>query len=181
MTKRSSIAGALLACLPLAGAAAVTDLGPSGFSVRHEVGIEAPPETVWRMLTGHVGEWWSSDHTYSGAARNLYIELKPLGCFCERLVGDGAVVHLIVTFVDDARMLRLSGGLGPLGLMGVTGNMTWSLGATDAGTGLVLDYAVGGYAPDGFEEMAEAVDFVLGEQVERLRRFVETGDADPSL
>jgi uncharacterized protein YndB with AHSA1/START domain len=163
---------------PGRAAAEVTAAAAHGFTVRAEAAVEAPPETVWRMLTAHVGEWWDGAHTYSGQAANLYIETRPNGCFCEKLGEDGAVVHLTVTFVEPGRMLRLTGGLGPLGLMGVNGNMTWSLGAAEGSTSIALDYAVGGYDPRGLDQIAPAVDRVLSEQLARLQRLIETGSPD---
>lgn len=168
---------ALLAALaaPSAARAEVTAAAAHGFTIRTEAAVDAPPDTVWRMLTAHVGEWWNGAHTYSGEAHNLYMEIRPNGCFCETLGEQGVVVHLTVTFVEPGRMLRLTGGLGPLGLMGVNGNMTWSLGDEEGRTRIALDYAVGGYDPRGLDQIAPAVDRVLGEQLLRLKRFIETG------
>lgn len=166
----------LASLAPLSAQAEVTTAAAHGFTVHAETAVDAPPQTVWRMLTAHVGEWWNGSHTYSGQAENLYIETRPNGCFCEKLDDDGAVVHMTVTFVQPGRMLRLTGGLGPLGLMGVSGNMTWSLSAADdGGTRIALDYAVGGYEPNGLDQIAPAVDRVLSEQLQRLARLVETG------
>jgi hypothetical protein len=39
----------------------------------------------------------------------------------------------------------------------------------------VQEYRVGGYRPDGFEELAPLVGQVLEVQLLRLKRFVETG------
>ena len=51
----------------------------------------------------------------------MTIDARTQGCFCE-VLGEGAgVVHLTVTFVNPGVILRLSGGLGPLGLMYDTG------------------------------------------------------------
>ncbi|MEO0574229.1 MAG: ATPase [Pseudomonadota bacterium] len=147
----------------------------SGFVVRHQVAVMAPRETAWRMLVGHVAEWWHSDHTYSGNAANLYIEERALGCFCEQLGEQDAVVHLTVTAIRTGSLLRLTGGLGPLGLMGVDGNMVFSFGESEGKTIVVLEYRVGGYDPDGLEAIAPAVDGMLGEQLERYVRFVESG------
>ncbi|MEN7342912.1 MAG: ATPase [Pseudomonadota bacterium] len=158
--------------------AEVVDAENHGFTVRQEVAIIAPPETVWRMLVGHVGEWWHSDHTYSGDAANLYIEARPLGCFCERLSESDAVVHLTVTVIRENSLLRLTGGLGPLGLMGVDGNMTLSLVSDTGMTRLAMQYQVGGYSPDGLEEIAPAVDAMLSEQLTRLVRFIESGSPE---
>lgn len=150
----------------------------SGFVVRHEVALMAPRETAWRMLVGHVGEWWHDDHTYSGSADNLYIEERALGCFCEQLGEQDAVVHLTVTAIRSGSLLRLTGGLGPLGLMGVDGNLVFSFGERDGKTIVVMEYRVGGYDPDGLESIAPAVDAMLSEQMARYVRFVESGSPD---
>ena len=42
------------------------------------------------------------------------------------------------------------------------------------GTDITVSYAVGGYAKDGFDAVSKGVDHVLGEQIERLRKFIET-------
>ncbi len=161
--------------------AEVLDAAESGFVVRHERTVLAPPETAWRMLIGHVGEWWHPDHTYAGDASSLYIEARPLGCFCERIGPNDVVVHLTVTMLRENRLIRLTGGLGPLGLMGVEGNMTISLLPSDEETRVALEYRVGGYDPDGLERIAPAVDAVLGEQMDRFVRFVEAGSPDDSV
>ena len=100
------------------------------------------------------------------------------GCFCESL-GDGAgIVHLTVTTVNPTVFLRMSGGLGPLGLMGLDGNMTWEFEDAEKGTLVRFTYAVGGYSPDGLDTIAPAVDGVLSEALDRLKRYVETGSPE---
>jgi len=168
-----------LACL--CGEVAVADVidaGPAGFSLAHEVTVEAARAEVWRAAIVDVGLWWSSDHTISGDARNMRIEAKPQGCFCEALGLHAGVVHLTVTFVNPQVLLRLSGGLGPLGLMGVNGNMLWEFGDGESGTTVRFSYIVGGYRPGGLEELAGPVDSVIGEALLRLKAHIETGDAN---
>lgn len=159
--------------------AEVASAGPGGFVTAHETTIRAERADVWQAMVD-VGNWWSSDHTIAGDAGKLAIELEPLGCFCESLGDKGDVVHMTVTFVNHGVILRLTGGLGPLGLMGVTGNMTWELFDGDAGdtTRARFTYAVGGYYPDGLDSIAPAVDYVIGEALQRLKARIETGDAD---
>jgi uncharacterized protein YndB with AHSA1/START domain len=153
----------------------VTDAAASGFTVKHEVTIAARRPAVYLAATNRIGDWWSSDHTVSADARNLYLDARLHGCFCERL-GDGAgLVHMTVTFVNPNVLLRLTGGLGPLGLMGVAGNMTWEFEDSDAGTVVTLQYAVGGYMSGGLDSVASAVDGVLVEQMGRLKSYIETG------
>jgi uncharacterized protein YndB with AHSA1/START domain len=156
----------------------VLDAAPGGFTLSHELTIAAARADVWRAAVADVGGWWSSDHTISGDAANMRIDPVPLGCFCEALGDSGGVVHLSVTFVNPGVMLRLTGGLGPLGLMGVDGNMTWEFFDSDAGTRVKFSYAVGGYRPGGLDEIAAPVDFVIGDALSRLRNYVERGDPE---
>ncbi|MGB5353760.1 MAG: hypothetical protein WBM54_05400 [Woeseia sp.] len=130
---------------------------------------------AWTAFTDHVGQWWNSDHTVSGDAANLYINAVPLGCFCEKLGDSGGLVHLQVTFVNPTVMLRMTGGLGPLGLMGVAGNMTLEFeddAASEGHSVVTLRYAVGGYYAGGLDVLAEPVDGVLGEQLAGFAAFV---------
>ena len=161
--------------------AEITDAGSGGFSLQHEVTIDAAREDVWRAAVSEVGRWWSDDHTISGNAENMSIELFLQGCFCEASDKSAGVVHLTVTSITPNAMLRLSGGLGPLGLMGVAGNMTWEFFVGESGTTGRFMYAVGGYDPDGLDTLAEPVDYVLGEALQRLKAFVETGDAENAV
>ena len=160
----------------LAGAE-VTDVAPNGFTTVNDVIVEASPAEAWTAAIA-VGAWWSSDHTISGDARRMSIEPVPQGCFCESLGDTAGVVHLVVTTVMPATLLRLTGGLGPLGLMGVDGNMTWDFEAVEDGTRVRFTYAVGGYMKGGLEQMAEPVDYVLGEALGRLKNHIETGSPE---
>lgn len=154
--------------------AEVVDASGSGFTTRHSIVIEAARADVYRDVVRHIGDWWSDDNTMSGDASNIYLDAVPQGCFCERL-GAGGVVHLTVTFVNPTVMLRLTGGLGPLGLMGVNGNMTWEFDDSGRGTEVTWSYAVGGYVAGGLDRLAPAVDSVLIEQMNRLKEYSETG------
>lgn len=156
--------------------AEVLDASAGGFSTRYRVAIAAPRMQVYNALVNEVGDWWNADHTVSGNAASLYIEPRVQGCFCEALGGDAGLTHMTVTFVNPGVMLRLTGGLGPLGLMGVAGNMTFEFAEVDGVTNVTLQYAVGGYHPDGLDGIASAVDGVLIEALERLQNYVEHGD-----
>jgi uncharacterized protein YndB with AHSA1/START domain len=156
----------------------VIDAAKGGFSLVHEVEIAAARHNVWRAAVDDVGQWWSSSHTITGDARNMSIDPQPQGCFCEAIGENAGVVHLTVTFVNPAVMLRLTGGLGPLGLLGVDGNMTWEFFDADENTRVRFSYIVGGYRPGGLAELAEPVDTVIGEALQRLKAYAETGRAD---
>ncbi len=163
--------------LPLSAAAEVVDVGPDGFKVEHETYIEADRAAVWRAALD-IGSWWSDDHTISGDAGRMSIDPRPMGCFCEMLGPTDGVAHLTVTTVSTNSMLRMTGGLGPLGVMGASGNMIWEFSDVEGEdmTFVKFSYAVGGYYEGGIASMAEPVDFVIGEALNRLKQHVLTGD-----
>ena len=168
-----------VAALSLAGAARaeVTDQSAQGFEVLHVVTIAAPPVKV-RAAVLQPSAWWSSAQSWSGDAKNLSIDLAT-GCFCETLKG-GFVRHMTVVYAGpDA--LRLSGALGPLQFTGASGHLafTFKPGEDPTTTVLTVTYDVGGYAKGGLaEQWAKPVDAVIGEQVGRLKKQIETGRPD---
>lgn len=168
----------LMLVAPMA-AAEVTDAAAGGFTTVNEVIIADGRAESWVAAVDQVGHWWSSDHTVSGDASRLTINAEMQGCFCESLGDPAGVVHLVVTMVNPTHLLRMTGGLGPLGLMGVDGNMTWEFEDVEGGTRVTFTYAVGGYSKDGLDKIAPAVDFVIGEALGRLKAYVETGNPEP--
>jgi hypothetical protein len=171
----------LLLCVlaPATLGADVMDSASNGFTVRVATVIHAGPADIYDRLVHHVGDWWSSDHTYSNDSHNLSIDDKPMGCFCEKLP-NGGVRHAEVIMVMPDKMLVMSGSLGPLLRAGATGTLTFVLMPLHNDTRLEVTYAVGGYLPDGLNTWAAPVDKVLTEQVTRLKSYVETGAADPA-
>ncbi|CAN7163279.1 hypothetical protein LJR164_000218 [Phenylobacterium sp. LjRoot164] len=170
--KTLGIAAALLLAAGSAQAE-VADQGPAGFQVRHVVEIAAAPAKV-RAAALDIGRWWNSSHTYSGDAKNLSIDAA--GCFCEKLP-DGFVRHMTLAY-SGPDALRLAGALGPLATTGASGHLGLAFGKTSDPnkTQLTLTYDVGGYARGGLAQTwAAPVDGVLGEQVARLKTYVETG------
>src|SRR5277367_3875178 len=88
--------------LALAGTAAradVVDANASGFQVKEAVQIAAPSAKVWAAL-GEVGRWWNGEHSWSHDARNLSLELKPGGCWCETLPDGGGARHMTVIYTQ---------------------------------------------------------------------------------
>jgi len=148
---------------------------PSGFLVKIEASINAPVAKVYDALVGQIGSWWNPEHTYSHDAKNLSIDPRPEGCFCEKLPNGGGVEHLRVVYIAPRQLVRFSGALGPLQASGVAGSMTWKLTYGSDDTRLELSYSVGGFIPGGFEKIAPAVEAMLRDQVDRLKMFVETG------
>jgi uncharacterized protein YndB with AHSA1/START domain len=155
----------------------ITASAPGGFVSEYSLHVGAPRERVFRALTSEIGRWWDPAHSYSGDAAHFTLDAHAGGCFCEQL-DNGVVVHMTVVYVDANTVLRMRGGLGPLQAMAVTGSMTFTLQDEESGTRLLYRYAVGGYAPEGLEPYAEPVDRVQGGQLQRLVRYVETGQPD---
>ncbi|MFI4976432.1 MAG: SRPBCC domain-containing protein [Caulobacterales bacterium] len=152
----------------------VVEALPTGFEVKQQATIAAPPEKVWAAL-GQIGQWWDSQHSWSGDATNLSLDLKPGGCLCEKLPNGGGAWHLTVVFVAPPKTVRLEGALGPLVFTGGSGHLIWTLAPKDGGTVVTQTYDFGGYMKGGLDKIAGPVDGVLGEQLGRLKAFVETG------
>ena len=84
--------------LAVPASAEVTHTSDVGFTSRNQAEVAADPHAVWRVMV-QPGLWWNSDHTYSGDARNMSIEARPGGCFCEAIPSGsatppGAIEHV---------------------------------------------------------------------------------------
>ena len=87
MRKGHWVAAALM--LGLVGAAApvaaeVTAQTEAGFVIKHSAEVPAGQAEVWAALVAPA-KWWSSEHTWSHDAANLYLDAQATGCFCEKL------------------------------------------------------------------------------------------------
>ena len=171
MRSISVIAVLVLGAIANNATAEVTDRDKYGFTLVHEAIVGVDRATAWAAAVDDVHLWWNPSHTISGDASLLSIDARPLGCFCEAT--GGGVVHLQVTTVSPGVILRLTGGLGPLGLMGVSGNMTWEFFDTEDGTKIRFSYAVGGYYPGGLDNIAGPVDAVIGEALILLQSHID--------
>lgn len=167
---------AFLALLLAAGSAeaAVVEATANGFQLKITADIQAPPSKVYEALL-QPARWWNADHTFSGSAANLTLEPRAGGCFCESLPGGGSVRHLEITSVMPGRSLVLRGALGPFQAMGVEGALTLAVAPKDQGASLTLTHTIGGFVPGGLTDWAPRADAMLGEQVARLKKLLETG------
>jgi uncharacterized protein YndB with AHSA1/START domain len=167
----------LTVCGP-AGRAEVPDVAANGFTVQIDTHIAAPPDKVYAALI-EPAAWWGADHTFSRDAKNLHLQAKAGGCWCERLPNGGSVLHLTVVYVDPGKALRLRGALGPFQGLGGDGALTWKLKpAAGEGTDVSTTYAFSGYNKDGFASLSKAADGVLTEQMGRLKKLIETRSPD---
>jgi len=169
------VAITLLTFLALPAAAEVKASAINGFEVARSITVKAPPNKLFDALF-RPAKWWNPEHSYSKTAANLSLDRRVGGCFCEKLAGGGRVEHLRVVYLAPDEVLGLQGALGPLAAEGATGTLYLRLKPEASGTTLLtLSYTVGGYLHDDGAKWATAVDRVLGEQLDRLTRYVETG------
>jgi hypothetical protein len=157
-------------------AAEVVSVAGNGFELRETAHTAASLEKVYAAML-LPARWWSSEHTFSGNAANLTLEARAGGCWCETLPKGGSVEHLRVVYVSPGKTLRLRGALGPFQGFAVDGVMTLTVKSVADGTDISLTYSLSGYIKDGFDDLSKGADHVLGEQVERLAKLVDTGSA----
>ena len=162
---------ALLCAASSPASAAVKEAAVDHLLVAHSVEVHADAKTTFHAL-GEIGHWWNSQHTYSGDAKNLTLDLKAGGCWCEQWA-DGSVIHGTVLFAKAPDTLRLSAPLGPLQAMGVNAILTFSLSSAGQGTKVDVTLLVNGSSTSGLDKLAPIVDGVLGEQVARLGQYVD--------
>jgi hypothetical protein len=174
MAGRKLILPLALLLLPAWAVADVADSSAGGFTIKLSVPIHAAPADVYRQLI-KVGDWWNSAHTFSGDARNLSIEEKAMGCFCEKLPSGGAVRHLEVVYFLPGKTLVMTGALGPLQSLAATGAMTIQISPAEGGARLDLTYAVSGYLAAGMNTWAIPADGMLKDQFTRLKNYIEHG------
>ncbi len=159
----------LLACLVFPGLcqAAVKDQAANGFTVENSEWVPVDPGTAWNGFVKDVGQWWPSDHTWWGDASKLSISEEAGGCFCE-LSGSRQAWHMTVSFVDPGKLMRMTGGLGPLQGMGLSGALEWRFIEEKGGTRITLWYRAGGYTPDDLSQFVPVIDSVQRMQLRGL-------------
>jgi hypothetical protein len=162
----------IAASAPLADAQArIVDQAPSGFTVENSEWVPADPATAWNAFVHEVGKWWPADHSWWGDASKLSISEKAGGCFCE-INGAQQAWHMTVTFVDPGKLMRMTGGLGPLQGMGLNGALEWRFVEEKGGTRITLWYRAGGYTPDDLGKLVPVIDKVQGLQLGGLADYL---------
>ena len=148
--------------------AEVRETRENGFVIESVVTTGATPAEVYSAI-GKVGEWWEPEHTWSGSSKNLSMDLKAGGCFCETLSDGGSIQHGRVIYTQPGVMVRLDSPLGPLQEMPVTGVLTFKLAPEGTGTTITLTYRVSGALTMEAAKLAPIVDRVMSTQLTRLK------------
>lgn len=145
----------------------------TGFIVENTFETGVSKERAWRALIDDVGKWWPADHTWWGDASKLSINEFAGGCFCEKS-GNNSAEHMRISYVDQYKVMRMTGGLGPLQGMGMYGALEWTFTSSESGkTKVSMKYSVNGINPDGFEQLAPIVDKVQAMQLNGLKVLLE--------
>ena len=118
---------ATVAVIALAGAgqcrAELTATSATSFTSTFRSEVAVSQATAWRAIT-QLPRWWNDQHTWSGQAANMVLELHAGGCWCERWGEGRSVMHGQVVWVQPGQALRLNAALGPLQELGAGGVFT---------------------------------------------------------
>jgi uncharacterized protein YndB with AHSA1/START domain len=150
----------------------VRDTGANSLTVESSVTTTASPAASYAAL-GKVAGWWDPAHTWSGRAKNLSLQMRAGGCFCEKLAGGGSVEHGHVIHASPGKLLRIDGALGPFQDMAVTGILTFKLAPEGGGTRITMTYRVAGAISIDTRQLAPGVDQVMAGQLARLKAFAD--------
>lgn len=165
----------LFACLislfATAAHADVIEAGPDHFVLRQEATSRLSPSELWSRLT-NPASWWHPDHTYSGSAANLSLDVQAGGLWKEEWEG-GSVTHGEVIFVNPGVQIRLDAPFGPLQAIGAKTIWTITISAEGDGSKVVFDEISHGVSSSKLDELAPAVDFVKTEAIRRLTTVEE--------
>lgn len=160
--------------IPAVSSAEVVSQAEHGFHIKSTINVPASAVDAYRQFL-QINEWWIEDHTWFGSAENLSLDPVAGGCFCE-VNGEQQVQHMTVSYVNPGKALRMTGGLGPLQQMGVSGTLSYQfVGISEHESLIVQEYRVSGFYPEGLDTLAAIVDGVQTAQLNSLQaRLSET-------
>ena len=160
----------LLVSIATPASASVVGSGEHGFEIQNSVNLVIPHQQAFAAF-GQVGQWWNKDHTYSGDAKRMSLQMRAGGCFCEPLDDGGGIEHMRVTFIQPGERIVLTGSLGPLLYEATSGVMDVKFERIAGGSRVTMNYRAAGFAKGGAAAMAPLVDQVLAEQMKRFRVY----------
>lgn len=163
---------ALMAATP--AAAEVLSADAHGFEISQSVNLVIPQPKAFDAF-GQIGQWWNKEHTYSGDAARMLLQMRPGGCLCESFADGGGIEHMRVTYVQPGERVVLTGSLGPLLYEATTGVMDVKFERIAGGSRVTMNYRVAGFAKGDGLELAPQVDQVLVDQMKRFRVYAAGG------
>ncbi|MCR9200213.1 MAG: hypothetical protein NXI04_16385 [Planctomycetaceae bacterium] len=139
----------------------------TGFQTVTTCTIDVSADLAYQTLIHDFSTWYDASHSYSGQPKNLSLDLEK-ACMLERLPDGGYVRHMEIVYHQPDKMLRMTGGLGPLQGMGVAGALSFAFSETDGKTTVTLTYNVSGADFLQLDKIAAPVDGVLTSQLKRF-------------
>ncbi|MFM6853035.1 MAG: hypothetical protein ACKOUM_03025 [Sphingopyxis sp.] len=168
------------ALLPMPAAANVLDSDEGGFSISIERTTPLSPAESFALL-GQPALWWADAHTWSGDAASMRMTPQQAGgCWCETLPNMGSVEHghIMLWDPEHGRVL-MRAELGPLQGKAATGKLEWiAVAGPDGQTHIGMRYDVTGRHLGDVAALADVVDMVLGQQMDRFIRRAARGGVD---
>lgn len=157
----------ILLLIPIFSNADVIKSDASGFIIEIEKEVPVSQMNSYQQFL-NIGQWWSNEHTWFGEAKNLYIEPRVNGCFCE-VNGEQQASHMTVSYIEPNKEIRMRGGLGPLQMLALTGAMSWKFEALTKNTSrITFYYKVSGSPSDNLDKLAPIVNKVQSLQLNRF-------------
>jgi uncharacterized protein YndB with AHSA1/START domain len=142
------------------------------YVLRLEARADLPPAMLWKRLVNPAA-WWSADHSYSGDAANLSLDVGAGGLWKESW-GNNSVVHGRLLTAIEGQLLRLEAPFGPLQAKGAYVIWTISLKPDGEGTLVVFDEVAHAPAGSNMIELAPAVHGVKQAAIESLTRSIDS-------
>lgn len=136
--------------------AEVIERSANRFVLRYQAPVDATVHDIQMGLVA-LPVWWDSNHTYSGDAANLSLDLAPDGCWCERLADGTDFDHGRTVLADDEGAM-FAAPFGPLRGRTQRADLDMSWPLVDGYRQLTWDFVVEG---ENIGAMADAVDGVM--------------------
>ena len=147
----------------------VTQSSQTGFQIRIERELECNAQVAYQKLVNEFNQWYDASHSYSQKAENLSLDLDK-HCMLETLPDGGFVRHMEIVFHQPGKLMRMTGGLGPLQGMGVSGAMTYAFTPEGDKSKVTMTYTVSGADFLQLDKIAIPVNQVLGLQLDRFQK-----------
>lgn len=164
------ISAALIFGLATPAAAEVVSRSEDAFTLKFSARTEYGPGRIAGSLAG-LPHWWDPAHTYTGDAANLSLDLRPGGCWCEKLA-DGTDFDHGRTVSTTIGEIRFHAPFGPLRGTATRADLTVAWTLVDRAMEPTWTFVVEG---PGVGAMAGAVDGVMEGGFRRWIHWLETG------
>ncbi len=160
-----------LGLLATPASAEVVSRTEDGFILRYRMSLDTTPQDIIGAMS-RVGEWWDSDHTYSGDAGNISVDLTPGGCWCEAMPDAEPFRHGTTREVAAGHLL-FDAPFGPLNGKATKADLRVEWPAASRGHEITWTMTIEG---PGLGALAGPVDGVMGAGFGRFVRFLDTGE-----